>query len=201
MKDWPESIADAWMNFERDEGNLEQMELCETRTKEKLDKVFEERQKAQSSVSSHEPNSQSKKLGKRKFDDAGGRWKNLGVTPKKVVKIANPSKNKIEKNLSNLETKIDEEQRRSTKIPPPPGFELVESENQHPSGSNEIDDKTSVFISNLDYTATEDDVRNALESVEPVSIRMIKDYKGRSKGYCYVQLNNAVRIIQLRIYF
>ncbi|CAK9810710.1 Squamous cell carcinoma antigen recognized by T-cells 3 [Anthophora quadrimaculata] len=188
VKDWPESIANAWMNFERDEGTLEQVEFCETRLKEKLDKVAEERQKAQQ-ISNHEVSpSQNKKACKRKQDEVG-KWKNLGSSPTKMTKIETQTKQILKESRLNLEKKADTEEQK-LKVAPPPGFKAPDNE-QTEVDAHEVDDKITVFVSNLDYTATEEEVRNALEPAGPITMfKMIRDYKGRSKGFCYVQLSS-----------
>lgn len=191
VKDWPESIANSWIDFERDEGTLEQMVSCETKTREKLEKVNEERQKTKQASSHHELSPlQNRKPGKRKIDD-GGRWKNLGSSPSKITKIETQSKLKLRESRLNLEKRIDDVTKEKPKIAPPPGFKPAEKEQMDVDNAHEVDDKVTVFISNLDYTATEEEVRNALEPAGPITLfKMIRDYKGRSKGYCYVQLSS-----------
>ncbi|XP_068988460.1 squamous cell carcinoma antigen recognized by T-cells 3 isoform X2 [Bombus flavifrons] len=207
VKDWPESIANSWIDFERDEGTLEQMELCEIRTKEKLDKVAEERQKTQQISNLELSPSQNKKAYKRKQKDTG-KWKNLGAYPIKIMKVETHLKPKIKESHLNFEKKDDvdieeEEIAEVTKaklmkkllkepnIPPPPGFKAPESEQMEIDYVHEVDDKISVFISNLDYSASEEEVRNALKPAGPITmVKMIRSYNGRSKGYCYVQLNS-----------
>ncbi|XP_017875823.1 squamous cell carcinoma antigen recognized by T-cells 3-like isoform X2 [Ceratina calcarata] len=190
VKDWPETIANSWIDFERDEGTLEQMEFCETRTKEKLEKVTEERLKAQQAQQANRElsPSQSKKAYKRKQDDAG-KWKNLGSSPTKITKVETQVKPKVRESRLNLEKKVDPDQK--PKITPPPGFKAPEPEKMEVDHTQEVDDKITVFVSNLDYTATEEEVRNALEPAGSITMfKMIRDYKGRSKGYCYVQLSS-----------
>ena len=54
------------------------------------------------------------------------------------------------------------------------------------------DDKT-VFISNLDYTVTEDDVKNVLGSIGTIEeFRLVRDFKGRSKGFGYMVFSKKV---------
>lgn len=190
-QDWPESIANSWIDFERDKGTLEQMEFCETKTKEKLDKIMAERQKAQQVLSQSELDTQNKKVNKRKADD--GKWKNLGSSPSKIVKTDVRAKPKLQKNILNVDNKTTNDQKKS-EILPPPGYKTTEDTDDKDS-QHEVDDSITVFVSNLDYTATEDEVRDVLKPVEPITLfRMIKDYKGHSKGYCYVQLSSVVRI-------
>lgn len=190
-QDWPESIVNSWIDFERDKGTLEQIEFCEMKTKEKLDKITAERQKAQ--VLSQELDTQNKKVNKRKADD--GKWKNLGSSPTKIVKTDVRAKPKLQKNILNIDNKRTNDQEKSkSEVLPPPGYKTTEDTDDKDS-QHEVDDSITIFVSNLDYTTTVDEVRDVLKPVEPItSIRMIKDYKRRSKGYCYVQLNGIVRI-------
>lgn len=67
---------------------------------------------------------------------------------------------------------------------PPPGTVAA-----HDSSK---DDRT-VFISNLDYTVTEEDVKKILSEVGTVEeFRLVRDFKGRSKGYGYMVFSNKV---------
>ena len=191
VKDWPESIANSWIDFERDEGTLEQIEICEIRTKEKLEKV-EERQKTQQ-IFNHELSPQNKKTFKRKQEETG-KWKNLSSFPIKITKVETQVKPKIKENHVNFEKKLDVDVEQKSKIIPPPGFKAPENEKMEIDNTQEVDDKITVFISNLDYTATEEEVRNALKPAGPITMfKMIRDYKGRSKGFCYVQLSSTVQ--------
>lgn len=209
VKDWPESIANAWIDFERDEGTLEQIEFCEAKTKEKLDKVMEERQKVQQNTPLGELSMQNKKANKRKLiPDDIGRWKNLETFSSKIVKTDVQVKSKLRKSHLNIDGRSvnDKNQEESKqKIAPPPGFKAIKDKDGEKNKNaddkdsrHEVDNNITVFISNLDYTITEDEVKTALKSVGPITLlKMIKDYKGRSKGYCYVQLSSVVCIILL----
>lgn len=194
VKDWPESVANSWLDFERDKGTIEQIEFCECKIKEKLEKVTEERLKAHQQTNlQNELFVQSKKMNKRKADD-GGKWKNIGSTPLKIMKTDEKDKLELQRSRINSDNEMrdDSEQIGPVVVQPPPGFKTFRNEKTIDK-SREIDDKSTVFISNLDYTATEDEVRNALKPAGPIiSFKMIRDYKGRSKGYCYVQLSSAV---------
>lgn len=197
VKDWPEGIANSWIDFERDEGSLEHMEICEAKTKEKLEKVAEERQKVQEVSIESESSAQDKKASKRKFDDTG-KWKNLSCSQPKIVrKEKTQMKPMLRENPSNINTKANNNETESKpKILPPPGFKASEDEKIIADNQKKVDDNITVFVSNLDYTATEEEIRDALKQAGPITLfKMIKDYKGRSKGYCYVQLSSAVSII------
>lgn len=170
------------------------MEFCEAKTKEKLDKVMTERQKAQD-LSQSELSTQDKKMSKRKIDD--GKWKNLGSSPSKIVKTDVQLKPKLRASILNIDKKTTNDQKKSKpEIVPPPGYKTIEDEDiDDKDNQHEVDDSITIFVSNLDYTTTEDEVRDVLKSIEPITLfRMIKDYKGRSKGYCYIQLSSTVCI-------
>ncbi|XP_015126104.1 squamous cell carcinoma antigen recognized by T-cells 3 [Diachasma alloeum] len=190
VKDWPESIANSWIDFERDEGTLEQMEICEAKSKERLAKIAEERGKVQDQGegSSGYGKKEMVKKGKRRHEEVGGKWENLGVTPRKQNKVERaPGKvpPRVEKNREKVEEKSE---RKGT---PPPGFKPPPGEESMDT-SQDIDDKISIFVSNLDYATSEEEVREALSPVEPISlVKMITDYKGRSKGFCYVTLSSS----------
>ncbi|XP_011166941.2 squamous cell carcinoma antigen recognized by T-cells 3 isoform X2 [Solenopsis invicta] len=168
-QDWPESIANSWIDFERDKGTLEQMEFCEAKTKEKLDKVMIERQKTQQTISQR-------------------------GSPSKIVKNDERTKPKLRPSILNIDSKTTNDQEKSkSEVVPPPGYKATEDKDKDNKDSqHEVDDNITVFVSNLDYTTTEDDVRDVLKPVGPITLfRMITDYKGRSKGFCYVQLSSV----------
>lgn len=171
------------------------MEFCEAKTKEKLDKVMAERQKMQQVLPQSESPTQNKKTNKRKADD--GKWKNLGSSPTKIVKSDMRAKPKLRESILNIDGKTTKEEKSKSEVVPPPGYKTTEDKDTDDKDSqHEVDDSITIFVSNLDYTATEEEVRDALKPAGPITLfRMVKDYKRRSKGYCYIQLSSIVRIV------
>ncbi|KAF7232693.1 hypothetical protein EG68_08972 [Paragonimus skrjabini miyazakii] len=56
------------------------------------------------------------------------------------------------------------------------------------------DDRT-VFVSNLDYSVSDDELRATFESCGTISsIRLVRDYAGRSKGYAYVEFSDTLAV-------
>jgi hypothetical protein len=54
------------------------------------------------------------------------------------------------------------------------------------------DDRT-VFVSNLDYSVGEATLREFFSSLGTITdLRLVKDFKGRSKGYCYIEFSSPV---------
>lgn len=184
VKDWPESVGSAWINFERDEGTLEQLEIAETKVKEKLEKVQDDRLKSQTADVS------SLMKGKRKAEETGKMRKRIGVSPQKISRltIRDDKEFKLRENVLKLDKKRNEREASSSKIEPPPGFQEKMEEDVP-----EVDYAISIFISNLDFTASEDDLKEALLSAGPINLlKLVRDSKGRSKGFAYVQLANSV---------
>lgn len=189
VKDWPESIGNAWINFERDEGTLEQLEIAEIKVKEKLEKIHDDRLKLQ--TTSADVNLFIK--GKRKAEETGKMRKRIGISPQKIsrLSIKDDKDNKLRENLlkSDGKRKLEKE---INKLEPPPGYQ---EEKMEEDIVPEVDYKISIFISNLDFTATEDDLKDAISSAGEITLlKLVRDLKGRSKGFAYVQLSSSVSI-------
>ncbi|XP_014473485.1 PREDICTED: squamous cell carcinoma antigen recognized by T-cells 3-like [Dinoponera quadriceps] len=188
VKDWPESIVNSWIDFERDEGNLEQMEICEGKTRERLEKIAEERQNIQEVES--ESSTQNKKANKRKSDDTG-KWKNLSCSQSKIIRTDKIQVKPKLRDVDRLSITANNNETES-KLVLSPAPKATEDKDVDANNLKEVDSNITVFVSNLDYTATEEEVRNAMKPAGSITLfKMIKDYKGRSKGYCYVQLSSA----------
>lgn len=51
----------------------------------------------------------------------------------------------------------------------------------------------TVFLSNLDFNINEEDIRTTMSASGTVTdIRLVRDYKQRSKGFCYVEFSSQV---------
>lgn len=51
----------------------------------------------------------------------------------------------------------------------------------------------TVFVSNLDFNVSEDEIRSVMGTSGTVTdIRLVRDYKQRSKGFCYVEYSSHV---------
>ncbi|KAF0287950.1 Squamous cell carcinoma antigen recognized by T-cells 3 [Amphibalanus amphitrite] len=83
--------------------------------------------------------------------------------------------------------------------PPPPGYKPKEPAREAPpkageeggsTGDVERDSRT-VFLSNLDFNISADRLRQHWQSTgEIADLRVVKDYKGRSKGFAYLEFTN-----------
>lgn len=51
----------------------------------------------------------------------------------------------------------------------------------------------TVFLSNLNFDVSEEDIRTTMSASGTITdIRLVRDYKQRSKGYCYVEFSSQV---------
>jgi len=69
----------------------------------------------------------------------------------------------------------------------------VESEHGVSVAHDSSKDNRTVFVSNLDYSVSEATIREVFSSLGTLTdLRLVKDFKGRSKGFCYVEFSSAV---------
>lgn len=53
----------------------------------------------------------------------------------------------------------------------------------------------TVFLSNLDFNINEEDIRTTMSASGTITdIRLVRDYKQRSKGFCYVEFSSQVKV-------
>ncbi|XP_023214652.1 nucleolin 1-like, partial [Centruroides sculpturatus] len=49
-------------------------------------------------------------------------------------------------------------------------------------------DERTIFLSNLSYDIDEEQIREVFSKMGDITdLRLVRDYKGRSKGYCYLE--------------
>ncbi|KAK7874320.1 hypothetical protein R5R35_007795 [Gryllus longicercus] len=192
-QDWPESIGDAWLNFERDEGTLETFEACESKYEARMKAVLELREKQEAQQAAQQAESAAAHKGhrhdasKRKRDDVS-RWAALAgqsVTVKRVPGSKLPSKPEGAKGNGEPTPSVSDADEPSKKKP---------RNESHTSGDHGVKvehdpskDNQTVFVSNLEYSTTEEQIRELFAPIGTITdLRLVKDFKGRSKGYCYV---------------
>lgn len=213
-QDWPESIGNAWLNFERDEGTLDSYELCMTKYKSRMKQINDKRERLAAKEEERKEKEEKWKHGHKqekgkkqnpkdalkKKHETEGKW--VAVAPKSVV-TKSGSKRAAETTSNTLE--------ESPAIAPPPGYEerertvdvseepstkkpkqeKVESEHGVSVAHDSSKDNRTVFVSNLDYSVSDAAVREVFSSLGNITdLRLVKDFKGRSKGYCYIEFSS-----------
>ena len=118
----------------------------------------------------------------------------------------------------------DQSSTKPFKVPPPPGFKGKRSEVREPppgfkgkkqdseetppkiqkteemshQGQGDLGDKSSctAFVSNLAYNMDEGSIKEVFSKIgEIVEIRLIKNFKGKSKGYAYVEFKDELCVM------
>ncbi|XP_046385900.1 squamous cell carcinoma antigen recognized by T-cells 3 [Ischnura elegans] len=209
--DWPETIGESWLAFERDEGTLETLELCENAVRMRIEKVVKERAAAAAKAAEAAREAEGAKKAKRK---GFGGEKNksqekfnafkmpTGVPPMSGVKrrreegeIVMPSGTLLvgPKGTSQGSEPMspDGNHEDDSSAPKKAKGDGVESSSIGPVIHNSSKDDRTVFVSNLDYSIPEELIKETLSKCGTVTdIRLVKDFKGRSKGYCYVEFSS-----------
>lgn len=204
-KDWPEYIAKAWINYERDEGTFESYENCTSKVKARLKQIKEQREKEEAKQALLAPKPEflprrGKKAGLG-FKEKNSKTDAVEAEPKKITgykRKTEPSNETEENEVSPSKKPKQEEKETSEDIV----NKLLEEKKQahgvtvvHDSSK---DDRT-VFVSNLDFSTEEDAIREAFASCGTITdLRLVRDFKGRSKGFCYVEFEKQVSVRLIR---
>lgn len=176
--DYPDTVATAWVMFERIKGNLQQYQDAVTKINDRLKKLQEKKEKELN----------QKKLQKEK---------KLQPEKRKPKEIDEPApggkKRKITLATGFAKPSVEDQ---TFKIPtnpsaPTPSTQTgdVGSGESHVMRHDASKDSVTVFISNLDYAAEEEDIKQLFTSCPGAvtALRLVKDFKGRSKGYGYME--------------
>ncbi|KAK6637729.1 hypothetical protein RUM44_008151 [Polyplax serrata] len=197
----PHLVSNAWLNYERDEGTLESYENCLRKITVKMKTYREEQEKlAVLSQAQYEKIPQYSRKKSRNFDSVNQNERNNSkesneIEKKKIsgYKRKHPDINEetspTKRNKSHEDTvekeKTDEDFVRKL---------LEETKKSH--GETVIHqsakDHRTVFVSNLDFSTEEQLIREVFSSCGKITdLRLVRDYKGRSKGYCYVEFEKT----------
>ena len=198
-QDQPELISQLWLQFEREEGTLEQFEDCERKIKTRMKNVIPKRFDQQ-------PNADNQNIKFPHFKDK----KSYDNKNPKSIKRKNPSEIKNQDqtfkkpklfNPSDRPDKVtqDGDGKPSSKnghtVLPPPGFKEVApppgykkaADDTAKSESSVQKSENTVFVSNLDFSTTEQQLTDFFSKSGSIKeLRLVKNYAGKSKGFAYV---------------
>ncbi|XP_013394832.1 squamous cell carcinoma antigen recognized by T-cells 3 [Lingula anatina] len=221
VNDWPETMCETYINFEREEGTLSQYDIAVTKCAAQLNRVKERRAKAaeKKAFEDTKKDRMEKKPGKRtehKPQKPRGGQKQQeqqqSFQPIPTVLDKKDPKKPIgqkttEKATPSLPSK--EPTPNVFKTPPPPGYKPRQTDvEEPPSKRMKTSEKTesqicqdvtehganerTVFLSNLAYSVEEDKIKGIFsECGEIVDVRLIKNFKGLSKGYGYIEFTTT----------
>ena len=206
--DHPEKISQAWLQFEREEGTLDQFEESERKIKTKMKDVIskrkqidgkEDRRNIKPFSGDNAKNTREKsKHSKRKHQEESQQTfsaqpvfkkPNLSVDSNKTLA---DSPKRDEKAVSkNKPTLLPPPGFKA--VPPPPGYKANTS-NSDKSGDRDHSNEstTTVFASNLSFSTTEQQIQDFFSiSGSVLEVRLIKNYAGKSKGFAYVKFSSS----------
>lgn len=159
-----EVLVSAWMRFERLHGNIDQLKECQ----DKCDKLM---MAYHHSIKKKEFSSKKPVLNKRKNQDSDDIE---SVSPKKKFADKNGDARKPFKSDK-----------------PKPETKKLEDE---PVEIDKTKDNIRVFLSNLDFNVTEDDIKDSLAQLKITNVSIVKNNIGKSRGFGYAELQTESEV-------
>ncbi|XP_058449603.1 squamous cell carcinoma antigen recognized by T-cells 3 [Malaya genurostris] len=176
----PETLAAAWMRFERCNGTLEQLTVCQeicTATVQAYYRTLNQSRtaKGRRSDPKKEPTEPSKKKPTKRSlddddDDAGESKEGHFKKPKTPIGPSLPKK---------VDSSLEENTKRIRLEEPPAGKE-----------KDTFNDNRRLFFSNLSFDATEEQIRATFPELAFKSIELVHGSSGKSRGFGYVEFEN-----------
>ncbi|ESO95367.1 hypothetical protein LOTGIDRAFT_188648 [Lottia gigantea] len=200
VTDWPESITQAYINFEREEGTLEDYDVAVGRCEAQLDRLTDRKAKAaekEEVATQQKKQVRNEKKAQKKFEKKTPK-KEVMTPPEKPAKKSPNNKRKLEEPNSTTSSISKQDKADDFRVPPPPGYKGEPPPNKKQKTEEETttegvkhdpskDDRT-VFVSNLNFDINEDGIKEIFCKCGEISeIRLVKNFHGKSKGYAYVE--------------
>ncbi|XP_070573008.1 squamous cell carcinoma antigen recognized by T-cells 3-like [Ptychodera flava] len=201
--DWPESVCEALLTLEREEGTLEQYEAAVSRVESQMNRVNERRVKAAEKEAEFSKQKQEKAEQRKQVKAEKKAFK------KEEIK---PVKRKVEDlDTSTKERHDPQKDKDGFKVPTlPPGMPTKAVADEPPEKKQKVEttelkpgqvlhdpskDDRTVFVKNLSYELTEDRIREIFTKCgDIVEIRMVSNFKNKFKGYCYIEFNDEFSV-------
>ncbi|XP_052901947.1 squamous cell carcinoma antigen recognized by T-cells 3 [Anopheles moucheti] len=202
--DDPETLAAAWLRFERCNGTLDQLISCQELCNATIEKYYKTMSK----------NGPPNRAAKGKRTDVGGtsaaNKDSDPTTAKRHTSSADgasgsPGKKKLKRSHDQMSDSAGERQ-AEFKTPAIP----VANNSKHPDTKHDsaihpkMDDDSNyvskgdqnrqVFVSNLSFEVTEPDIRAIFPDLTIESIELVASSSGKSRGFGYMQLASAEQV-------
>lgn len=182
-RDWPESLGQLMLRIEREEGtSLESYEKTFLKYNQIMKKVNDRRLKEKDS-------SKSKVASKEKAPEKGTNAK-ASDRKRKMDGKDGDSAFKAPLAVDAAPSKRKKTTDDTTSQTPTPHYV------KQNDSKSDTDDLLTVFVSNLDFSVDDDKLRAVFSQFgEIADIRLVRNYKGLSKGFAYIQFSTiqAVR--------
>lgn len=176
----PETLASAWIRFERVYGDADQLKNCQSHCDEVLDKFYKmwqetEQIKQQEEQSSRPRKEKGEKKGRKRGLEGSSSSRSTGPAQKRSK--SDDTRNRMDEPVSG----------RSREVPKEPV-----------SGSG--NDNLKVFLSNLVYTIQEAEIKSAFPELNIRNVSLGMGPSGKSRGFCCLELASE-KEVQLALSF
>lgn len=204
VTDWPESITTAYLNFEREEGDLEQFDTAQAKCQAQLSRIEERRVKAEEKEAFQEKKKKGDKKSQKNTQDnlnqSANIFKKSAEVDKKQNKRKMESNTKPEQNSGEFKKPFDAEPQAKKSKKEPEQAPKAQAETEVHGESRPHDsskDNVTAFVSNLDFSLEIERLRDIFHKCGQITdVRLVKNYKGKSKGYGYVEFIDCNAVLQ-----
>ncbi|RDD39002.1 Squamous cell carcinoma antigen recognized by T-cells 3 [Trichoplax sp. H2] len=181
VNDDPEGICQAWLDFEREEGQLSDWDIANAKCQDQLQVISQKRAKAVEKEAEEKKKRKEEKE-RSKMQDRINRKLAQTVAERNQIDADAPSREK---------RKFDFDSRKESGITKK---SRTDGSLNNPSRERErYNEKTSVFISNVPFSAVEDDIRSFFSTCGNVKdVRLVRAPNGKFKGYGYVEFEDEL---------
>uniref|UniRef100_A0A131YJD3 Rna binding protein sart3 rrm superfamily n=1 Tax=Rhipicephalus appendiculatus TaxID=34631 RepID=A0A131YJD3_RHIAP len=214
--DWPETLGDLLLLFEREEGTLETLDTATEKYDAHMRRVLDKREKAAAREAAREAEQEAQKkmhrAEKKAEKKAERQAEKRREAEAKVFQRETPgqAKRKAQPPEEPPDTQEHATDKDGFKVPSVPAAKATAGEEppskkQKTEGEEQGEEKKekpkhgdvvkpdplkeirTVFLSNLAYDVEESQIEEAFKDVGEIEeLRLVRDYKGRSKGFGYL---------------
>uniref|UniRef100_A0A1L8E2V5 Putative squamous cell carcinoma antigen recognized by t-cells 3 n=1 Tax=Nyssomyia neivai TaxID=330878 RepID=A0A1L8E2V5_9DIPT len=163
----PEVLAGAWVRFERLHGSRENLQYCQSLSEDILVEYK----------------------------------KNVEAENRKYAAMEKKNAQRWEqKNPKDLKRKSREGQAKDLtptkkqKIEKLPTIPKVDVATPSSSTRDPTKDNVTIFVSNLDYSITQEEIQDAFSELQIVNCDMVKSASGKNRGFCYIELESEEKV-------
>lgn len=176
--DSPDIIASAWLRFERCNGSLDSLITCQTLCNTILTEFNQLQQANRFTSYKNRPatNTKERNAPPRRILKEEEFRKPAGLKER-----SEKSENPKGKKRSHPENESTENVKRSR-----PEEQIKPADEER----DESKDHITVFISNLDYNVTEEEITSIFPELKIINLNLIKNVNGKSRGFGYAQLES-----------
>lgn len=189
--DFPETIGEILAKYEREEGeSVTSYEEAYTKYRNAANKAKKRFLKAKKKEAfekekTKEEKKNSKKSERRETNDSPIKMDTTSDTSQDVFKLpqAPDDGDELPKAPGAKKAKLSADAVKDAKL-----LAEMERQTQYKIGEREANELNTVMISNLDFSLTEEQLREIFSQFgEIVDVRLVRKYNGRSKGYAYIE--------------